>query len=295
MKKSHLFNRGTLCLVVATVLTSQAALNAAEIPKLVAAKISQPPALDGKAGDSAWQTAKPVEVVAKGVMPKTRGTSSTVTLRAAHTDTHIYLLVQWTDATKSDAGHKSWVWDAAKNAYAEDTDREDALSVAFEHTGTFTADMLSGDEAVWDVWHWKAFRTNPQGFAMDRSHHYFKTQPTMKANKHTAKDGKDVWIARPEDKGETVEKKQAAPTENKGARVPQYLAGTPTVSAADVQAKGAWSDGKWTLELARKLNTGNADDAAFDMSRAYKLAVGVHNDTGDMDKASGVIELSLAK
>lgn len=295
MKTSHVFNPATLCMVVATALTFQPAVNAAERPTLVAAKISQPPALDGKAGDSAWQSAKAVEVVAKGVTPKTRGTSSTVTLRAAHTDTHIYLLVQWTDATKNGSGHKTWVWDTTKNAYAEDTDREDALSIAFEHTGSFTADMLSGDEAVWDVWHWKAFRTNPQGFAMDRSHHYFKSQPTVKANKHTTKDGGDMWIARPEDSGDTVEKKQAAPSENKSARVPQYLHGTPTGSAADVQAKGAWADGKWTLEFARKLNTGHADDTAFDPSRSFKLAVGVHNDTGDMDKASGVIELSFAK
>lgn len=284
--------------VVATVAVTVGALfsaHAADVGKLVAVKVSAPPSLDGKATDAAWQSAKSIEVVAKGVMPKTRGTSSTVTLRAAQTDTHLYLLVQWTDATKNDSGHKTWVWDADKKTYAEDTEREDALSVAFEHTGPFTADMLSGDEAVWDVWHWKAFRTNPQGFAMDRSHHYFDSQPVVKANKHSAKDGRDVWIARPEDAGDTVEQKQAAPTENKGARVPQYLHSTPTGSAADVQAKGAWADGKWTLELARKLNSGNADDTAFDTSRTYQFAVAVHNDTGDMDKASGVIELSFAK
>jgi hypothetical protein len=130
---------------------------------------------------------------------------------------------------------------------------------------------------------------------MDRSHHYFKSQPTVKANKHSAKDGSDLWIARPEDAGDTVEKKQAAPTENKGARLPQYLPGAPTGSAADVQAKGAWAAGKLTLELARKLNTGNADDTKFDTARSYKLAIGVHNDTGDMDKASSVIELSFGK
>jgi hypothetical protein len=269
--------------------------HAAEVGKLVAAKVSTPPSLDGKANDPSWQSAKPVEVVAKGVMPKTRDTSSTATLRAAHTDTHLYLLVQWTDATKSDAGHKTWIWDGDKKTYAEDTDREDALSIAFEHTGPFTADMLSGDEAVWDVWHWKAFRTNPQGYAMDRSHHYFKSQPTVKANKHTAKDGSDVWIARPEDAGDTVEKKQAAPASQQADRVPQYLHGKPSGSAADVQAKGAWADGKWTLELSRKLNTDQKDDTTFDTARPYKMAIGVHNDTGDMDKASPVIELSFAR
>lgn len=286
--------------VLATVAVTVCAvfsLHAADVGKLVAVRVSTPPAFDGKATDAAWQSAKPLEVVAKGVMPKTRGTSSTVTLRAAYTDTHLYLLVQWTDATRSDSGHETWVWDADKKAYAEDTDREDVLAIAFEHTGPFTGDMLSGKEEVevWDVWHWKAFRTNPQGFAMDGWHHHFNSKPVIKANKHITEDNREVWISRLEDAGDTVEKKQAAPTENRGARVPQFLGGTPAGSAADVQAKGAWADGKWTLELARKLNTDHADDTEFDTSSFYKFAVGVHNDTSDMDKASGVIKLSFAK
>jgi hypothetical protein len=296
MTKEHYMKRHILIsAVVLAIMGSSMHSHSAENTKLVVSKITSVPKLDGKADDAAWQAAKPVEIIAKGVMPKTRGTASTVTLRAAYTETHLHLLVQWTDATKSDSGHKSWAWDTAKSAYGEDADREDALSIAFEHTGPFTADMLSGEDAVWDVWHWKAFRTNPQGYAMDRSHHYFKTQPTVKANKHPTKDGKEVWIARPEDAGDTVEKKQAAPTENKGARVPQYLQGAPTGSAADVQAKGAWADGKWTLELSRKLKTGHPDDTAFDLARGYKMAIGVHNDTGDMDKASGIVELTFAK
>ena len=294
MTSLHLRRLATAFLIGASCLVSTAA-TAADNPKLVAVKISATPNIDGKADEAHWKSGQPVAIMAKGVMPKTRGTSSNVTVRAAYTATHLYLLVQWTDATKSESGHKTWAWDATKNAYVEDTDREDALSVAFEHTGLFTADMLSGEGATWDVWHWKAFRTNPQGFAMDRSHRYFKSQPTAKANKHPANSGEDVWIARPEDAGDTVEKKQAAPTENKGPRVPQYLPGTPTGSAADVRAKGAWADGKWTLEFARRLDTGNPDDTRFDVARSDKFAVGVHNDTGDMDKATGAMELSFGK
>lgn len=293
MKTHALLIRAATLVVVGTGLSFHS--EAAEPLRLLAVKVAQPPKLDGQADDPAWRAAKPVEVVAEGVMPKTRGTSSTVTLRAAYTDTQIHLLVQWTDASKRDAGHKSWVWDASKKVYVEDSDREDALAVAFEHTGPFTADMLSGDEAVWDLWHWKAFRTNPQGYAMDRTHHYFKSQPTVKANKHAARNGRDTWIARPEDAGETVEKKQAAPAAYQGERLPQYLHDVPTGSAADVQAKGAWADGKWTLEFTRKLNTGSPDDTAFDPSRTYKMAVAVLDDTGDMDKASGIIELLFGK
>jgi hypothetical protein len=106
-------------------------------------------------------------------------------------------------------------------------------------------------------------------------------------------NGKPIWIARLEDAGDTVERKQPAPKEHQGDRIPQYLPGTPSGSAADVRAKGTWSDGWWTLELERKLDTGHADDTAFDPSRTYRMAVSVHDRTGDMDKASGVIELAF--
>lgn len=269
--------------------------DAAEPPRLTAVKAAEPPVLDGRGDDPAWRQAMPVTVTAGGVMPKTAGTSAQVSLRAAYTDTHFYLLATWDDATLDDKGHKTWGWDAEKNTYVEDADREDMFGVAFEHTGEFAADMLAGVEATWDVWHWKAFRTNPQGYAMDKTHRYTKTQPSGKANKHAAKDGSDTWIARPEDAGDTAEKKQPAPGEFKGDRVPQYLPGAPTGSAADVRAKGAWADGKWTVELARELETGQPDDTALVASRTYRMALSVHDRSGEMDKASGVIVLAFQK
>ncbi len=268
---------------------------AADAPQLAAVKAAKPPALDGRADDAVWRQAKAVNVVAKGVMPKTLGTSAKVSLRAAYTDTHVYLLAVWDDGTQDEKSHRTWKWDGEKKAYVEDSDREDMFAVAFQHTGDFTADMLSPVEAVWDIWHWKAVRTNPQGHAMDKTHRYGKSQPAGRANKHPATDGTEIWIARPEDAGDTVEKSQPAPTEFKGDRVPRYLPGTPSGSAADVQAKGAWLAGKWSVEFARKLDTGQADDTAFDPSRSYRMAVSVHDRTGEMDKASGAVVLSFRK
>ena len=92
----------------------------------------------------------------------------------------------------------------------------------------------------------------------------------------------------------SVEKKQPAPASFSGDRVPQYLPGRPSGSAADVRAKGKWSDGRWTLELSRRLNTGHDDDTPLDTTRSYKMAVAAFNFTGDMDKASGVIVLSFS-
>lgn len=285
----------TLAALVAVQSGLSVPSNAAESLRLTAVRITQPPQLDGRGDDAAWRDAKPVTATAKGVMPKTQGTSAEVGLRAAYSDTHLYLLVTWDDATQDDSGHRTWKWDADKKAYVEDADREDMLGVAFEHAGDFIPDMLAGVEATWDVWHWKAFRTNPQGHAMDKTHRYTKTQPVGRANKHTARDGTDTWIARPEDRGDSVEKSQPAPTEFKGDRVLRYLGGTPTGSAADVQAKGSWAAGRWTVEFARKLDTGHADDTPLKPSGTYKMAVSVHDRTGDMDKATDGIVLGFQK
>ncbi len=295
MKATNRFVRFNSCAAAVAILAGASfSAHAAETPKLVAVKTAAPPSLDGKATEQVWQQAKLLTVTVKRSLPPNQGASVSVRLRATHTETHIYLLAEWDVSTRNDSSHKSWIWNAEKKAYEEGKDFEDVFAIAFELTGEFDANMLSGNEASWDVWQWKAFRTNPQGFAMDRSHHYFKSEPTIKAKKLQASGGGEVWIARPEDKGDTVEKKQPPPTEHKGDRVPQFLNGMPSGSAADVQAKGEWVNGKWTLELVRKLNTGNPDDAAFEVSRTYKIAVEVQDADPGMDKASGVIELSFA-
>lgn len=263
--------------------------------RLLSARVAQGPAIDGDASDGAWTAAKETKTVAKGVFPQNSGKATEVTLRSVHTDTHVFVLVRFRDETRDDQAHKPWVWDAGKGAYVEGPEREDMFALAFEHTGPFTGDMLSPDEAVWDVWHWKATRTNPQGFAMDRSHRYTRQQWEGKGKSHTARNGEAIWIARPEDAGDTVEKKQPAPASRAADVVPQYLPGTPSGSAADVRAKARWSDGWWTLELERKLDTGHPDDVAFDPKRTYRMAVSAHDRTGDMDKASPVLELGFGK
>lgn len=263
--------------------------------RLISARVTKGPMLDGKADDDAWKAAQPVRVIAKGVFPANESKSTEVELRSVRTDTHLYLVVRWKDESKDDVIQKPFVWDAAKSAYVEGPEREDMFSVAFELSGAFDPDMLAGVESMWDVWHWKASRTNPQGFAMDRSHRYSKEQWQGKGKSFKDRKGQTIWIARPEDAGDTVEKKQAAPKAKEGDRVAQYFPGTPTGSAADVKAKGAWEGGWWTLEFERKLDTGHADDTKFVPGRAYKMAVSAHDRTGDMDKASGAIEIVIGE
>ncbi len=286
------------CSVLAAVASCAEGQGEDVPPELVSARMAEAPTLDGAASDEAWKAAIPLEVTATRPLPPNKGASVSVTIRSVYTlsDPYaagdVYFLVTWEDSTES-VSHKTWIWNADAESYKQGNDREDMFALAFEHTGTFNADMLSGVEGVWDVWHWKAFRTNPQGYATDKTHHYTLEKPARKAKSHTAKNDRDIWIARPEDAGTSVEKKQPAPASFSGNRVPQYLLGKPSGSAADVRAKGKWSDGHWTLELSRRLNTRHDDDTPLDTTRSYKMAVAAFNFTGEMDKASGVIVLSF--
>ncbi len=247
--------------------------------------------IDGKADDALWTQARELELTALKVWPEPEARGTTVFIRSVHSATHIYFLLRWEDASRDDRAHKPWVWNAESEAYEVGAAREDMFSLAFEHTGVFDPDMLSGNVAVWDLWQWKATRTNPQGYAMDRSHHHSLDQPSGKARSFTARSGVTIWIARPEDAGEPVERKQPAPESFAGESVRQYLPGTPTGSQADVRAAGSWQDGWWTLELARRLDTGYSDDTSFDPGRSYLMALAPHDRTGGMDKATLAIEL----
>jgi hypothetical protein len=272
---------------------AQAPSNAGIMERLVSPAVDAPPALDGKADDPAWAAAPKLSLDAERKLPPDLGAKTKVSLQSVHTTSKVYFLVTWEDTTES-IEHKPWVWNAGKSAYEEGPEREDMCSLAFEHTGRFVADMLAPEGATWDVWHWKAARTNPQGFAMDKLHRYTRAKPEGKAKQYDARDGKPLWIARPEDSGDTVEVKQPAPATFAADKVPQYVPGTPRGSTADVPAKARWSDGRWTLEIERALDTGQADDTRFDLARSYRMALAVFDHTGDMDKATGVIELVFA-
>ncbi len=263
-------------------------------PQLVSARVAKAPTLDGARNDEVWRAAIPLQVIARRPLPPNEGGSVPVTIRSVHTDAQIFFLVTWEDSTES-VSHKTWAWNADNQTYDQGDDREDMFALALEHTGPFDADMLAGIEAVWDVWHWKALRTNPQGYATDKTHHYTLTKPQRKAKSHTARNDKEIWIARPEDSGDSVEGKRPAPTAFDGERVAQYVPATPSGSAADVRAKGMWSSGAWTLELSRRLDTGNPDDTALDPQRLYNIAVAPFDHTGEMDKASGVIEMTFVR
>lgn len=243
------------------------------------------PVIDGRSGDEAW--ARSVETVVP--LEGEKGPTS-CTVRALVTDGTLFLLLRWPDATE-DRVHKPWVR-GADGTWTAGTEREDVASVAFPMDGPFTADMLRPVECTWDVWHWKAGRTDPAGHAMDRIHRHSFTDPGGKRASFPMTDGRTLFIARPEDAGTGATGDLPAPAE--GERGPRYVARSPEGSAGDVAARGTWSGGWWTLELARALDTGNPDDAAFEAGTAVPFAIAIMDRAEDEDHCvSKVLRLVL--
>jgi hypothetical protein len=52
----------------------------------------------------------------------------------------------------------------------------------------------------------------------------------------------------------------------------------PQGSTADILVNSSWQNGKWVLELRRKLDTGNLDDKVFETGRVYYIGLAVFDD-----------------
>lgn len=65
-----------------------------------------------------------------------------------------------------------------------------------------------------------------------------------------------------------------------GASVPEFILSEPTGSREDLVSGATWRDGVWTVETARALVTGNADDVQFDdLSKSYPFGISTMNNT----------------
>ena len=244
------------------------------------------PRIDGIADDAAWRLGEELPITLTVEKSLVHGT-----VRALVGGDWLYLLVRWRDTTE-DREHKVWT-PKPGGGFVVGPEREDVLAVGFPISGEFTGDMTSPVECVWDVWQWKSARTDPVGRAMDKTHVNTFTDPGGKRHVHDLPDGRKLHIARPEDAGTSATKTIPAP-ESGASRTPQYEPQEPAGSAGDVLAKGEWKDGWWTVELARKLGTGNADDIDFRGREVLPFALAVlDHDEDEHHATSPVLSLRL--
>ncbi len=244
-------------------------------------KLSASPAVDGSTVD--WDSVPAIKIPVRPAYnndPKSVYGKGEALLKAGYFGNKVYFLAQWKDSTKN-ATHKSYVWDKEQQRYKAGKDREDRFIFKFFIKGKYSTNPLAGWPSVSDVWHWKAYRSNGAGLAHDKSHVVANTK-IPKSKKYTAVNGKTVWFSRPSDKGDPLYESKRY-TEKVEDVMPKYIPkSNVSGSVADVKAKGVWTNGMWTLELARKFDTGDHEsDVVFKTKASVKGAIAVFNGVGD--------------
>lgn len=282
MKSAHPFLRaapGTAarsamqvaCLTCLALASGFAA--AAEPPPQVipVVALAAAPKVDGELGD--WGTEGWLAVPVKPALErKERGKygleesddhnvtgALTVQLKAGVHGGRFFLAVKYPDPTE-DKEHQGWEWRGSK--YAQMRRYDDQFAVRYHLSGDFDRSMLSEREYKADVWVWSAARSNPGGVAEDLLHS-FTTKTIEDAAEYSLPGGKTVYIKKIRDAGVPPYKSLPAPRENKGDKLPSFELQKASGSMADVAAKGVWKAGSWSLEFARALSTGGADDVVM--------------------------------
>jgi len=217
------------------------------------------PSVDGN--DEDWGSAPFTTVALKKTKPEGMVETKSVAVKGATHGDRLFLFLEWEDFTE-DRVHKPWVWDEGDQKYRVGPQREDRLAVQFAMGGSYTTNWLSGNEFKADTWHWKASRSNPLGLAHDKSLVVSRGK-LLRAYRLDLPDGGRVYLSRPSDSGDKLYKTKRYRSLEQQVMPKYELTGSPEGSVADVSARGIWSDGRWRLELSRKLNTGNGDDVAF--------------------------------
>ena len=313
-------NKNGFILFLAVVICGLFVLQAVDVTaaakqSLTAMKVKKAPAgLD----DPLWQKAKAVNVHFEG-KEKFAGKKASVTTQAVYTGQEIYFLFSWKDTTLS-VTKGAWLYDGQK--WSHQKGNEDRISLLFEinriknfatkgcavvcHVPEGAPNAKDGKFGTTsaaqkgDLWHWKAARSDPAGFADDtwvtvisekkggRKGDAGKGGDTknMTSDKSKPKymlaSGKmlvknDIMLA--SHAVEITDYSVFKPGNALTYRMPKMPAG----SRADIKAVSRYAGGSWTVMLYRQLDTGHDDDTAFNPRKKYNFAMALFDDSGDED------------
>ena len=231
---------------------------------LVSIPIDAAPVIDGRANESFWEAAPAITTL-------DYSSQRPITLRSAHGKGEIFFLVSFPEEFPQET-HKTWVWDRKEEVYREGTDREDVFIFKWSMSGN-GVDLRLREPMPHkaDIWFWKAFRTNPAGYADDKGQGVSTKGGPMARKLQSAKYG-TLFFERWGDTGKPPWEEKVF-YDFQGDRLAQFAPRQPTGSRGDVRAKGAWAKGQWTIEFARKLKTGHDDDVVFTPGASYLFAV----------------------
>lgn len=158
------------------------------------------------------------------------------------------------------------------------------------------------DNVMVDAWHWKSVRTDPIGNVDDK---YWlgagelsddsdgrHGDPGQGGHANNLVEGVDNPIMLPVDldsitMGALIESKaeiytkKAAERLPAGIEIPGAIISEMTGDRADIQCISAYRDGRWTLNIMRKLDTGSNYDVAFRRGEKYDFAAAAFDHTAN--------------
>lgn len=175
-----------------------------------------------------------------------------------------------------------------------------------------------------DVWHWKAHRTNPLGLADDKyfDDNYTEDDGSISGDGGRHGDSKNIsaykdnktssgnfplyagpitngsFIIIP-DGGTTGD---LTPFDSTDANLqsntyPGYYLNANAYDSGEsrhnVEATGNYSNGVWTVEFKRALDTGNDDDAAFAVGSTTKFSIAATDNSGGDHSGAGVFNFTI--
>ncbi len=246
---------------------------------IVLKNLPSPPVIDGSGSD--WTQIPATKVQLQNNKSNGKANITSVDVKAGVNGDSVYFMLQWED-DDMDAQHKPYVWDEAKGKYIAGKQREDRLAIQFGMTGEYDVNWFSGKLFSADTWHWKAARTNDLGIAQDKMT-VISDKKSKKTYKAKASNGSIIYIKRSSDKGTKLYLTKRYATKDKDIMPKYIMASSVSGSIADVKAKGVWENGKWTLELSRKLDTGNSDDAVFNKGQNTVGGIAIFDHSGNED------------
>jgi len=266
--------------------------------------------------DPVWNQANAVQVSFEG-KEKFEGKKASVTTKAVYTDDIIYFLLKWQDPTLS-VSKESWQYDGQKWTHIKSN--EDRISLLFEinrinkfatkgcavvcHVPEGAPNAKDGKFGTssaaekGDLWHWKAARSDPAGFADDTWVTVISAEEGGRKSdvgsggdkKNMTQDkSKPMYMLAPGKKlgkhgvlldADAVEISDYA-TFKPGDAITYRMPKAPSGSRADIKAISSYANGGWTVMLYRKLDTGNDDDVAFNPRKKYSFAMALFDDSGD--------------
>ncbi|MHA2298536.1 MAG: ethylbenzene dehydrogenase-related protein [Candidatus Hodarchaeales archaeon] len=274
----------------------------ADTVALTAYKTTGTIVLDGSASESFWTDADDL------IQSDIGGSGVNISIKAANNGTHVFLYATWTDDTKDDT-RKGWEYNGTD--WLNLGGNEDRLDFLWTNgTNTPVCGHDGGTGYQFDVWHWKATRSAPAGWADDK---YMNDVSGSDGGRHgdakTAGGYKDNSVVKQAAAAAEITTKLGNTTDvsaftnddrpywdsdgnviawsggNNGTELTNFISGynttVPSGSRGDVLAASKHDGSAWHVEFMRALDTEHlVDDVKFETGETYTFYLAFHNNSG---------------